>query len=550
MTENTTVENNEIKAEVKSSKEYEELLKNIWKELLGTDEIDVRDSFFDIGGHSLMAIVMVDAAAKKGINFTPFDLIEYRSISEIVKHSEKGIFLDDADSVKKIGDYQLLPHRHWFLARVAKGRPLSDLNHWIFSRMWDMPQSISYEIMAEALRRVVNYHGGLRMYIRETDQGWMEHINDEYSEPFLVKVDLSHLPVDIRLESAWQYSEELHKSISIFSDSTKFVWFEMGEGIKDRLLIYMHHLLIDATGYWVFAGDLWNTCDSLIKGEHVVFPRRSTSLMEFSNKLYEMAQSDSILSQLKFIESLQWDKASTKIPVDYPENADKNTFGLTKGVDILVDLELSPKVASLLQSGGFLKVLEISIASLIKAVEIWTGIDSLIVDTQFHERDMNYGGIDISRTVAGVTDSLAIPFDLMGQQNASEILRLVGDQLEEFRQKGRLFSALLYSSHRPDVHRVMSSLPRPEVSINLIPLGRGLAPPIDVNETHGYVEFENQRWSSPFLKKNHLIDLRVFPLDNGIKTVIEYCDKMFIEDRISEMAKRYKEEFVKMVCAL
>lgn len=34
----------------------EETLVSIWQELLGIDEIGVRDSFFSLGGHSLIAV--------------------------------------------------------------------------------------------------------------------------------------------------------------------------------------------------------------------------------------------------------------------------------------------------------------------------------------------------------------------------------------------------------------------------------------------------------------------------------------------------------------
>ena len=44
---------------VKPQNEIEEKIHEIWKEMLGNDKISIDDNFFNIGGHSLLAIEMV-----------------------------------------------------------------------------------------------------------------------------------------------------------------------------------------------------------------------------------------------------------------------------------------------------------------------------------------------------------------------------------------------------------------------------------------------------------------------------------------------------------
>src|SRR5690606_6972569 len=44
--------------------ETEQLLLNIWQEILGKDRISVKDNFFDIGGHSLRATRLLSQVHK------------------------------------------------------------------------------------------------------------------------------------------------------------------------------------------------------------------------------------------------------------------------------------------------------------------------------------------------------------------------------------------------------------------------------------------------------------------------------------------------------
>jgi len=56
--------------------EWESIVAGIWRELLGVDEIHARDNFYDLGGHSLMAIQVVTALERRaGVQISPRDLV-------------------------------------------------------------------------------------------------------------------------------------------------------------------------------------------------------------------------------------------------------------------------------------------------------------------------------------------------------------------------------------------------------------------------------------------------------------------------------------------
>ena len=56
--------------------EWEAVVAGIWQELLGVDEIQASDNFYDLGGHSLMAIQVVSALERKArVQVSPRDLV-------------------------------------------------------------------------------------------------------------------------------------------------------------------------------------------------------------------------------------------------------------------------------------------------------------------------------------------------------------------------------------------------------------------------------------------------------------------------------------------
>jgi acyl carrier protein len=81
--------------------ELEEKLAQIWKELLGVEQVGINDNFFELGGHSLLAMRLISAIRKEFEVELPIkDLFEYTTISELSRYLEVqlGNYSDTEDS--------------------------------------------------------------------------------------------------------------------------------------------------------------------------------------------------------------------------------------------------------------------------------------------------------------------------------------------------------------------------------------------------------------------------------------------------------------------
>lgn len=60
----------------------EEILVKVWSQVLGTS-VGVHDNFFDLGGHSLLMLRIVDKAAHAGLRVTPGQLFQHPTVAEL-----------------------------------------------------------------------------------------------------------------------------------------------------------------------------------------------------------------------------------------------------------------------------------------------------------------------------------------------------------------------------------------------------------------------------------------------------------------------------------
>jgi hypothetical protein len=70
---------------VAARNEKEKALAAIWSELLGLEKVSVLDSFFELGGDSLLGFRAVNRASQSGLPVTLRMLFQHKTIAEIVK---------------------------------------------------------------------------------------------------------------------------------------------------------------------------------------------------------------------------------------------------------------------------------------------------------------------------------------------------------------------------------------------------------------------------------------------------------------------------------
>lgn len=67
--------------------ETEQVLIDIWKELLGVETIGLDDNFFDVGGHSLLVLIMAKKIEQAtGTRIAPVQLFRHTTIRSLAEY--------------------------------------------------------------------------------------------------------------------------------------------------------------------------------------------------------------------------------------------------------------------------------------------------------------------------------------------------------------------------------------------------------------------------------------------------------------------------------
>jgi acyl carrier protein len=83
--------------------DMERLVAAVWKEVLGVDRLSVHDNFFDLGGHSLLSIRVLERLRKEtGVQLDPREMI-FQTLGQLAAACEERSRVVPAASGARLG---------------------------------------------------------------------------------------------------------------------------------------------------------------------------------------------------------------------------------------------------------------------------------------------------------------------------------------------------------------------------------------------------------------------------------------------------------------
>ncbi|WP_269433949.1 non-ribosomal peptide synthetase [Paenibacillus sp. JCM 10914] len=227
----------------------EELLTEIWKEVLGSERVGVRDNFFTVGGQSLRAANVVSLLYKKHrIALSLRDLFLYPTIEQL---SERLISIDiskDVDRIPKAEERELYP----ISSAQKRLLILNELNEE--SLNYNMPSflkvtgNIDVRRVEEAFVKVIARHETLRTSIVWVDAEPYQKVHQEV--PFSLK-ELTCLEEDLQ-----NVAESLVRPFNLqVSPFFRASMVRITDGDYRVLFTDMHHIVSDGMSQNVFWND-------------------------------------------------------------------------------------------------------------------------------------------------------------------------------------------------------------------------------------------------------------------------------------------------------
>ncbi len=387
-----------------ASGDKEILLVEIWSRLLSIEpaQLSTNQSFFDLGGDSLMAIQFVSLAEQQGLYFEIGDLFELRNIAElaaVAKISSSGNINNEMIS----GSYPLLPRQVKFFED-----DFINPNHWNRTFSFSLSHRLDIAALQSAIKAILTHHDNLRIrfaYSRQT--GWqqvceaIDHLSVLSNEVF-EHLDISNLSLKEQNKKMQKEINLKHQSIDLSkAPLIKMIHFSTAKD-KGQLVIIFHHLLLDMVSSRLIFEDLSLAYQSARNHLTVSFPAKTTSVKEWVIHLQQKSQSQDFSKSLAYWGNMP-DQPTPLLPLDIKSNAQSSTElnkeSSAKLKSFVLDAENTKKLLVGKLKEPNLPIQDFLLASLFEVVSEWSACNSMMVSTCGHGRQVDSKEYNLSRTV-------------------------------------------------------------------------------------------------------------------------------------------------------
>lgn len=466
----------------------EQLVAEVTRQVLGlTTDIDLAadDDFLALGGDSITAIRMASALKKRGLAITTSALFDARTIAAIAAATEP--ILDTGapalvDAGADTGWIPLGPIAAMLVEKVGEYTGYSQATAVV------TPPDATVERLTAAVRALLDRHPLLRARIAHAPEGLAAQATSADSAAaarrgrpaYYVPAPEEPQPevpvTDVVIDDAeWEaitpelLQEQLHAAGATLDPAAgrmvAAVWARTPDRSKGRLLLVVHHLVVDGVSWRILHDDLrqfWR--------DGALQPETGTSVKTWNTNLVRYAQGEELAAALP-----SWQAIA--------ESADPllGSRAFDPAVDTIATLhevttELDAEDTRFLMTTGAqafgCDFLDIQVAALAVAVHRFrrsrdADADSVSLTMERHGRvETLFAGADLANTVGWFTSAYPVALHVLraGQADIVDAVKAVKEQLLAVPDSGIGWGLLRWLNE--DGRTVLANRPAPQLSFN------------------------------------------------------------------------------------
>lgn len=408
--------------------ELEALIVSVWQEQMGVDRVGVDDNFLDLGGHSLVAIQILNRlrqAINASISFRDFlQAGTVAGLARIIELNKTG-GLSVPLSIRARdhnGRYPLsfAQQRLWFLWKLEPDNP-----YYTFQGLLNVRGKLDLTVLRRAWHAIWKRHEILRARFGvEDDRPFQVFDGGEGFDPLVIS--LTHLP-----------EAERHHAMRNRARAEAERAFDLEEGKLFRIqlfkvsetehiaLLTMHEIILDGWATCVMIRELGELYNGIIRQGESPLPDLAVKFSDFVLWEAENVRRDALKEQEDYWrEKLAGELPVLDLPTDRPRPSFPTFVGKSHGV--LLDSDLSNQMHRLChQEGTTLFVL--ILAAFYKALHDYTGQDDLIIGAPVANRSLK----DTEDIVGFFLNMVAFRTDLSGDPSFIDLIRRVRETVTD-----------------------------------------------------------------------------------------------------------------------
>ncbi|NNA48685.1 non-ribosomal peptide synthetase [Pseudomonas lactis] len=441
-------------AYVAPQSELEQKIAAIWSDVLRLPQVGLHDNFFELGGDSIISIQLVSRARQAGVRFTPKELFQHQTVQSLATVAREGDGVVQMDQSPLTGDLLLLPVQHSFFADDIPQR-----HHWNQSAVLQPHQPLQVPLLLAALQALIVHHDALRSTFIEGAQGWSAAYrgpDQHQAEQVLWQTTLNSV------EELEALGEEAQRSLDLGAGPLlRAVLAQLADG-SQRLLLVIHHLVVDGVSWRILLEDLQSTYQQLAQGAPVTLPAKTSATRAWAARLQTYAHSPALQQELVWWQT-QLQGSPVGLPGADPQASLSNQLALS--VSTHLDATYTRRLLHDAPSAYRTQINDLLLTALARVITRWSGEASMLIRLEGHGREDLFDDIDLTRTVGWFTS--LYPVQLAPADSLAASLKRIKEQLRAVPDKGLGFGALRYLGNAA-TQQALAALPQPRITFNYL----------------------------------------------------------------------------------
>ncbi|MFI2606495.1 amino acid adenylation domain-containing protein [Kitasatospora sp. NPDC018619] len=454
--------------------ELEHTLVRLFGEVLGLPRVGVTDSFFELGGDSIVAIQLVSRARHAGLQLTPREVFlapTVEALARIARPLEGPVVVEPAGA--GLGEVPPTPIVHWLAAQHGA------VESFYQSTLLTLPAGTTAEHLAAAVQALLDHHDLFRARTSPlAERPWTLHV----PEPGAVPAGAVLRRVEGRADAAALRAQTEAARERLSPEDGRMVqavWFDAGPQLSAQLLLVIHHLVVDGVTWRIVEEDLLGALTALREGRAVELAPVPTSFRRWAQRLTAEANTARRAAELPL-----WQEAlATPDPLlgERPLDPARDTYATEGLLRLVLPAETTRALLTKVTAAYHAQVNDVLLTALALALGHWRGRDTtgpdgaVLVTVEGHGREEVVEGVDLHRTAGWFTSVYPVRL-APGALDWSEVtaagpglgraLGRVKEQLRAVPDNGIGFGLLRHLN--PETAAVLEGFADPQVEFNYL----------------------------------------------------------------------------------
>ncbi|MBD0694491.1 non-ribosomal peptide synthetase [Streptomyces sp. CBMA123] len=524
--------------------ELEHTLARLFAEVLGLPRVGVGESFFELGGDSIVAIQLVSRARQAGLQLTPravFEAPSVEALALVARPLEGPVAVEPPGA--GLGEVPATPIVHWLSEQ--RGAVAS----FYQSTLLTLPAGTGPAQLVTALQAVLDHHDVLRARLDGAARPWTLHVPAPGAVP--AATVLRGLPGPATESTLRAATEAAREQLSPEDGRMlQAVRFDAGPDLPAQLLLVIHHLVVDGVTWRIVEEDLLAALAAAREGREPALPPVPTSFRRWAQRLTAEARTDRRAAELPL-----WQAAlATPDPLLGERALDpaKDTYATGGTLRVVLPADTTRALLTGVTAAYHAQVNDVLLTALALALTHWRGSPAgpdgaVLLNVEGHGREEVVEGVDLHRTAGWFTSVYPVRL-APGALSWAEVtaagpalgraLGRVKEQLRAVPDNGIGYGLLRYLN--PATAPLLAAFTDPQVEFNY--LGRFQPEGVTAEDVHAGAEAMTEG-AAPDLALGRVLGLDATTVDTPQGPLLvaqwSWAAELLDEERIRALAEAW-----------